>query len=163
MKKTTFAAQRQKYKMFALNLPPYPHKIKQLDKKNMIFDSFRRCYVTLTPEEWVRQHFCHYLCNEKHYPAHRLANEYSLDVNGRSRRCDTVVFDQELQVLCICEYKAPQVAITQAVFEQILRYNWVLKAKYLLLSNGLQHYACQVDYANNQLTFLSDIPSYSEL
>lgn len=152
----------QKYEMFALNLPPYPYKIKEDGTKKLIFDSFRRCYVALSPEEWVRQHFCHYLCQYKHYPAQRMANEYSINLNGLWRRCDTVVFDRQGQVWCICEYKAPSVKIDQHVFEQILRYNWVLKARYLMLSNGLQHYACRIDYEQQQTTFLTDIPAFED-
>lgn len=149
--------------MFDLNLPSYPHKIKLVDKKTMIFDEFRRCYVALTPEEWVRQHFCHYLCQEKHFPALRMANEYSILLNGRKRRCDTVVFDTDMQVLCICEYKAPTVNINNEVFQQILRYHWALQAKYLIVSNGLNHYACQIDYGQNKAVFLQEIPDYSNM
>lgn len=149
--------------MFRLNLPPYEHKIREVEQKKQIFDPFRRCFVALTPEEWVRQHFCQFLCQEKHFPAQRMANEYAIKLNGLSRRCDTVVFDNNLQVLCICEYKAPQVNITQEVFQQILRYNWVLKAKYLIVSNGLKHYACRIDYETQQTIFLQDIPDFTEL
>ncbi|MBO5819720.1 MAG: type I restriction enzyme HsdR N-terminal domain-containing protein [Bacteroidales bacterium] len=149
--------------MFRLNLPPYEYKIREVEQKKQIFDPFRRCFVALTPEEWVRQHFCQFLCQEKHFPAQRMANEYAIKLNGLSRRCDTVVFDKNLQVLCICEYKAPQVNITQEVFQQILRYNWVLKAKYLIVSNGLKHYACRIDYEKQQTIFLQDIPDFSEL
>ncbi len=149
--------------MFDLNLPAYPHKIKVVDKKTMIFDSFRRCFVTLTPEEWVRQHFCHYLCRKKNYPSQRMANEYSIQFNGLKRRCDTVIFDESMQILCICEYKAPTVNIDNEVFQQILRYNWSLKAKYLVLSNGLQHYACQIDYEIQKIHFLHEIPDYQDI
>lgn len=149
--------------MFSLNLPPYDYKIREVEQKKQIFDPFRRCYVALTPEEWVRQHFCQYLCREKHYPIQSIANEYSIKLHGRSRRCDTVIFDKQLEVLCICEYKAPQVEITQEVFQQILRYNWALKAKYLIVSNGLRHYACAIDYEHHQSRFLQEIPDYQDI
>ena len=149
--------------MFALNLPTFDGKTKQSSQGQQIFDPYRQRYVALTPEEWVRQHFCHYLVTEKHYPASRLANEYRIQLNGRQRRCDTVVFDADLQPLVICEYKAPTVEVTERVFQQIMRYDWVLKARLLIVSNGLRHYCCLMDYEHGQSRFLEGIPDYSEL
>lgn len=149
--------------MFALNLPTFDGKIKQSSQGQQIFDPYRQRYVALTPEEWVRQHFCHYLVTEKHYPASRLANEYRIQLNGRQRRCDTVVFDADLQPLVICEYKAPTVEITEKVFQQIMRYDWVLKARLLIVGNGLRHYCCLMDYEHGQSRFLEGIPDYAEL
>ena len=131
--------------------------------KNVIFDSLRKKYVALTPEEWVRQHFIHFLTDFKGYPKGLLANEVQLNLNGTKKRCDTVLFNSELNARMIVEYKAPQVEITQAVFDQITRYNMVLKVEYLIVSNGLHHYCCRIDYQTMKYTFLPDIPAYKDL
>ena len=98
----------------------------------------------LTPEEWVRQHFVHYLMTEKNYPSSLLANEVSLHLNGLSKRCDTVVYNTYLEPIAIAEYKAATVPITRAVFEQILRYYIAFRVQYLIVSNGLVHYCCRI-------------------
>lgn len=149
--------------MFSLNLPPYGTKIMLRDGKNMIWDVIRRKYVALTPEEWVRQHFVHFLIEHKGYPTSLLANEVALTLNGTSRRCDTVLYDRALSPRMIIEYKAPHVSITQKVFDQICRYNLVFHVDYLVVSNGLSHYCCRMDYANNSYQFLSEVPEYSIL
>ena len=149
--------------MLPLNLPSYPAKIQKRNGKNVIFDSLRQKYVALTPEEWVRQHFVHLLIDLKGYPKGLLANEVQLDLNGTKKRCDTVLFNKELNARMIVEYKAPSVEITQAVFDQITRYNMVLKVEYLIVSNGLHHYCCRIDYQTMKYTFLPDIPAYEEL
>lgn len=146
-----------------LNLPEYPLKVKKNGSRLSVFDRLRKRYVTLTPEEWVRQHFVEYLIEEKQFPAALMANEVSLTQNGIKRRCDTLVADREGQPLVIVEYKAPEIEITQQVFDQIVRYNMVLRARYLMVSNGLVHYCCQIDYENNTYSFLSEIPCYGEL
>lgn len=133
------------------------------DDKAFILDVIRRQYVALTPEEWVRQHFVHFLIEHKGYPQSLMANEVQLKLNGMSRRCDTVVYDRALRPRVIIEYKAPSVSITQRVFEQICRYNIVLQVDYLIVSNGLAHYCCKVDYANRSYTFVEDIPEYSNI
>lgn len=133
------------------------------DDKAFILDVIRRQYVALTPEEWVRQHFVHFLIEHKGYPQSLMANEVQLKLNGMSRRCDTVVYDRALRPRVIIEYKAPSVSITQRVFEQICRYNIVLQVDYLIVSNGLVHYCCKVDYANRSYTFVEDIPEYSNI
>ena len=149
--------------MLPLNLPSYPAKILKKNKKNVIFDPLRQKYVALTPEEWVRQHFVHLLTDFKGYPKGLLANEIQLDLNGTKKRCDTVLFNKDLSARMIVEYKAPNIEITQAVFDQITRYNMVLKVEYLIVSNGMRHYCCKIDYNTMQYTFLPDIPSYTEL
>ena len=123
--------------MLALNLPSFPIKMQQRNGKNMIFDPLRKKYVALTPEEWVRQHFIHFLTDFKGYPKGLLANEIQLDLNGTKKRCDTVLYNKDLSARMIVEYKAPHIEITQAVFDQITRYNMVLKVDYLIVSNGL--------------------------
>lgn len=147
--------------MLELNLPPFDEKIIQKDGKSFIFDVIRRQYVVLTPEEWVRQHFIHFLNNHKHYPLSLMANEVQLRLNGMSRRCDTVVYDRLLRPRVIVEYKAPTVCITQQVFDQISRYNMVLQVDYLIVSNGLVHYCCKMDYSTHTYTYLTEIPDYS--
>lgn len=146
-----------------LNLPEYPLNVKKNGSRLTVFDRLRKRHVALTPEEWVRQHFVEYLINEKHYPAALMANEVSLTQNGIKRRCDTLVADREGQPLVIVEYKAPDIEITQQVFDQIVRYNMVLKARYLMVSNGMVHYCCLIDYANSSYSFLSEIPDYDSL
>ena len=149
--------------MPALNLPTFDTKIIVNDGKRQIFDTLRRCYVALTPEEWVRQNFVHYLLDYKGYPAALMGNEVSIILNGMNRRCDTVVYDKALKPRAIIEYKAPGVKITKEVFAQISRYNLILKVDYLIVSNGLQHYCCKMDYNNNTFTFLQEIPEYDKI
>ena len=146
-----------------LNLPEYPLKVKKNGSRLSVFDRLRKRYVALTPEEWVRQHFVEYLIEAKQFPAALMANEVSLTQNGIKRRCDTLVADREGKPLVIVEYKAPEIEITQQVFDQIVRYNMVFRARYLMVSNGMAHYCCLIDYENNTYSFLSEIPSYGEL
>lgn len=148
--------------MFELNLPSFDKKITMKDDKPFILDVIRRQYVALTPEEWVRQHFVHFLIHHKGYPQSLMANEVQLKLNGMSRRCDTVVYDRTLKPRVIVEYKAPTVNITQKVFDQICRYNMVLQVDYLIVSNGLAHYCCKVDNENQTYTFLQEIPVYEQ-
>jgi hypothetical protein len=149
--------------MLSLNLPPYEIKITEREGKRQIFNPLRKSYVALTPEEWVRQHFVNYLLQYKGYPASLTANEVGITLNGMSRRCDTVIYDKSLKPRAIVEYKAPSVKITKEVFAQISRYNLVLRVDYLIISNGLQHYCCKMNYTNNSFTFMQDIPDYNTL
>ena len=150
--------------MQPLNLPAFEANIKKMDGMAKILDTLRRKFVALTPEEWVRQHFVHFLIEHKHYPATLMANEVAVTLNGMSRRCDTVVYRKEgLKPLMIVEYKRPDVEITQRVFNQICRYNMVLEVEWLVVSNGLKHYCCKVNLADGTYTFLKDIPLYSDL
>ncbi len=150
--------------MVELNLPEYEHKVKHRDDGSwIIWDRLRERWVALTPEEWVRQHFVEWLISEKKFPAALMGNEVSLTQNGIARRCDTVVADRTGQPLVIVEYKAPNINITQKTFDQIVRYNIVLHAKYLIVSNGLKHYCCLIDYETSKYRFLETIPCYEEL
>lgn len=149
--------------MLSLNLPKYETKICERDGKLQIFDPLRKCHVTLTPEEWVRQHFVNFLIESRGFPAALMANEVAITVNGMKRRCDTVVYDRQLQPRVIVEYKAPTVKITKEVFAQISRYNLTLKVDYLIVSNGLQHYCCRMDYPNNSYSFMQEIPEYTKI
>ncbi len=149
--------------MESLNLPPYEYRLQKSPRGINIYDTLRHRFVALTPEEWVRQHFVAFLINQKCYPTSLMNNEIALTLNGTRRRCDTVVFDGHGRPLVIIEYKASSIPVTQAVFDQIVRYNMVLQARYLIVSNGLSHYCCRVDYTAHSYEFLPDIPSYTEL
>ena len=149
--------------MLSLNLPAFETKITTREGKNVIFDVIRKRYVALTPEEWVRQHFVNFLITHKGFPQTLMANEVNLNLNGTKKRCDTVLYRRDLSARMIIEYKAPHIEITQQVFDQITRYNMVLKVDYLIVSNGLQHYCCLIDYSNQSYTFLKDIPEYLSL
>lgn len=128
-----------------------------------VYDSLRKKFVVLTPEEWVRQNFTRFLINHLGYPESLMANEIGIKLNNTARRCDTVVFDHTAKPLMIVEYKAPTVAITQKVFDQIVRYNMVLRARYLVVSNGMNHFCCLINYENHSYEFLRDIPRYEDI
>lgn len=146
-----------------LNLPPLANPLLRRDGDIVrIYDRCREVYVKLTPEEWVRQHFVDFLCGELGYPASIIGNEVSLRLNNLSRRADTVVYDAHGEPFIIVEYKAPHIDITQQVFDQIVRYNMVLKAKYLAVSNGLTHYFCAIDYATRRYSFIPTLPAYNK-
>lgn len=125
-----------------------------------IYDPLRRQWVALSPEEWVRQHFTAFLINTMKFPAGLMANEVGLKLNNTLRRMDTIIYDKNLKPWMIVEYKAPSVVLTQAVFDQIARYNSVIKAPYLVVSNGLKHFCCIYD--NNGYSFLHALPAYPE-
>ncbi len=149
--------------MLSLNLPTFEAKVKVKDGKRVIFDPVRCKFVALTPEEWVRQHFVNYLIQYKGYPKELMANEVSLKLNSTSKRCDTVLYDRFLTPLMIIEYKSPFVKITRAVFDQITRYNMALHVRYLVVSNGINHYCCKIDYKDLTYSFLKEIPAYGSL
>ncbi len=142
------------------NLPPHQLKIRKQGDKLEVFDSFRKKYVVLTPEEEVRQHFIHYMIQHKSYPAGLLAVEYSLKVNNMKKRADIVAFSKFGHPLLLVECKAPSIKITQKVFDQIARYNLSLRVDYLIVTNGLEHFCCQLDFKNNRYSFLEEIPDY---
>ena len=149
--------------MYSLNLPSYDAKIRKNGSLMEIYDPLRRKYVVLTPEEWVRQHFVNWLISDKEYPTSLMANEAGIKLNSLTRRCDTVVYDQHLDPLMIIEYKESNISITQDVFDQVVRYNTVLKVPYIVVSNGVNHYCCKMNYEKQSYDFLTDIPNYREL
>jgi hypothetical protein len=149
--------------MYSLNLPYYEPKIRKKGSMMEIYDTIRQKYVALTPEEWVRQHFVNWIITEKGYPVSLMANETGIKLNSLYRRCDTVVYNNQLEPLMIIEYKESNVSINQDVFDQIVRYNIVLKVQYLVVSNGVNHYCCRMDYENQTYEFLTDIPNYMDL
>ncbi len=146
-----------------LNLPQTELKFRREGTLLKVFDPLRRKYVAFTPEENVRQHFVAWLTTSLHYPPSLCANEIELNINGVRRRPDTVVYGIDMKPLVIIEYKAPEVSITQDVFDQIARYNMALHAKYLVVSNGLRHYCCALDYDAMSYHFIPKIPDYSDL
>ena len=148
--------------MIRLNLPRYPFRIKSKENKLYIFDKNRKKEVLLTDEEWVRQHFVEYLVTGKNYPRSRVAVEKQCQVGQMTKRTDIIVFDRKGEVEIIVECKAPGIEINQDTFDQIARYNLALNASYIMVTNGLNHYYCQMDLVGERYTFLKDIPSYKE-
>lgn len=149
--------------MQELNLPRYEISVKRNGERLTIFDFLRRRHVALTPEEWVRQHFVHFLVEHKGYPKGLMANEVELSVGEKNLRCDSILYDPSLKPRMIVEYKAPSVVVTQKVFQQIATYNLLLHVDYLVVSNGLTHYCVKMDYDNQKYLFLDDIPDYKNL
>ena len=148
--------------MQKLNLPSYTFKLKSNENKQFIFDIIRKKYVVLTPEEWVRQHLIHYLITDKGYPKSLITVEKQLTVNNLKKRFDILIFNNSGQPEIIIECKSPKVSISQHTFNQISRYNLALNATHILVSNGLQHYFCQLDKNNKQYVFLKELPHYDE-
>lgn len=147
--------------MIRLNLPQFPFRIKSKENKLYIFDPNRKKQVLLTEEEWVRQHFIEYLIQVKKYPRSLVAVEKQCKVEGLSKRTDVLVFDREGQIQIIVECKAPGVSIDQSVFDQIARYNRSLKAKFLVVTNGMEHFYCQMDHDEEAYRFLPELPDYA--
>ncbi|MFT6844223.1 MAG: putative type IV restriction endonuclease [Flavobacteriales bacterium] len=135
----------------------------QLKKGELIFDSVRKKWLKLTPEEWVRQHLVEYLHVQAGYPKSLMAIESGLKVNNLQKRTDLVLFGANSNKLMLVECKAPSVAINQEVFNQIARYNMTLKVEFLMVTNGLKHYCCKIDFENEKFIFLNDIPTYEQL
>ncbi len=146
--------------MLELNLPKYSFKVKSNENKTYIFDKIRKKYIVLTPEEWVRQNFVEYLIQEKKYPLSLINVEKQITINSLKKRFDILIFNKQGESDIIVECKAPSVKITQATFDQIARYNLELNAKYLIVTNGLEHYYCILDHEKMKYHFLQDIHDY---
>jgi type I site-specific restriction-modification system R (restriction) subunit len=146
--------------MQTLNLPSYEFRIKKEEGKSYIFDGVRKRYVLLTPEEWVRQHFIRYLVHEKKYPESLMAVEKQIILNGKQFRFDLLVYRRNGEPLLIAEFKAPGVKISQDTFDQVVRYNMALKVERVVVSNGMQHYVCEIDYEVNSYKFLKEVPAF---
>ena len=145
-----------------LIIPPVELKIVRRNDVFMVFDPLRRNYYVLTPEEFIRQIFVKWMINDLGYPSSVMANEIGIKLNDTYRRCDTVVFSTSGNPLMIIEYKAPGIEITQDTFNQIVRYNMQLKAKYLVVSNGIRNYCCKIDYERETYDFIRVIPTYRD-
>ena len=147
----------------ALNFPAFDVRTRTKGKRTLIFDSIRKKYVALTPEEWVRQHLIHYIISEKKYPASLISVETPLKYAYVDKRSDVLVYNRNGQPLMLAECKTPEVAITQKVFEQIAVYNLTIQAPCLMATNGLQHYCLAAATENSPASFLKEIPVYEEL
>ena len=146
--------------MQKLNFPEYNFRFKSSENKPLVFDEIRKKFVVLTPEEWVRLHVIQFLLKEKYYPKSLINVEKQLKLNNTTKRYDVVTFNNDGSIFLIVECKSPSVQITQATFDQIARYNLALKAEYLMVSNGLEHYFCQMDFEAGRYVFLKEIPNY---
>jgi hypothetical protein len=150
--------------MQRLNLPSYDFKIiEDENNKLQILDELRRKYVRLTPEEWVRQNFIKYIIEDREFPKGLIAIEMAVDISKNKNRCDVVCFNKEGKAVLIIECKAPKVKITKEVFDQAARYNMNLKTQYVIMTNGLNHYCCKVDYDKRSVTYLKEIPKFKEI
>ncbi len=147
--------------MIPLNLPKYHFKLKEEDNKVFIFDSIRKKYLQLTPEEWVRQNIIQFLIEEKKYPKSLFSIEKGIKVSNTSKRVDIAIFNKDRQIEVLIECKAPEAKITQNAFDQIARYNLTLNAKYLVVTNGIEHYYAKLDYKNKKYIFLKELPTYN--
>ena len=148
--------------MIPLNLPKYHFKLKEEDHKVFIFDSIRKKYIQLTPEEWVRQNIIQFLIEEKKYPKSLFSIEKGIKVSNTSKRVDIAIYNTDKRIEVLIECKSPEVKITQNAFDQIARYNLTLDAKYLVVTNGLNHFFAVIDNINNKYIFLKDLPSYQK-
>lgn len=148
--------------MAPLNLPIYPFRFKALGQKKMIFDEVRKKFVVLTPEEWVRQNFIRFLITEKNFPASLINIEKKVIYNTLKKRYDVLVY-QNTTPLVLIECKSQEIKLTQTVLDQLARYNFDLKVKYLVVTNGLQHIYCIMDYSNRTYHFIEELPEYGLL
>jgi Type I site-specific restriction-modification system, R (restriction) subunit and related helicases len=149
--------------MWQLNLPEYKFRIKKQEEKYFIFDNQRKRYVSLTPEEWVRQHFIRFLIKEKGYPAALLAVEKQLNMNGMKKRCDAILYNNEAKPILIIELKAPNVPISQNTFDQVAVYNAKLKVDFFMISNGIEHFCCRVNPETTRYEFFPEIPDFNHI
>jgi hypothetical protein len=147
--------------MQKLNFHSYSFRFKNSENKVSIFDEIRKKFIILTPEEWVRQHVIQFLLQEKKYPISHINVEKSLKVNGLRKRYDVVVYNPDGSIYILIECKAPAIKIAQATFDQIARYNMTMDAQFLMVTNGLNHYFCEMDFENEKYQFLAQLPNYT--
>ena len=146
--------------MLKLSFPNYEFRLKKIDEKKFIFDEIRKKYIELTAEEWVRQNCVKFLINEKKYKSQLIAIEKKIILNNLTKRFDIIAYDNNGDPNLLVECKAPNIAIRQETFDQILSYNRVINSKYLMITNGIIHYYCKIDNIDNKINFLKDIPNY---
>jgi hypothetical protein len=149
--------------MKELNLPGIDLRIRNREGKQEVFDQVRKKYVRLTEEEWVRQHFLHFLIIQKNVPPSLIAVETTIRYNNLTKRCDIVVYNRNGKPVLVVECKAPEIAISQDVFNQVAMYNMTLKVKFLVVTNGMEHYSCEIDHEKVSFRFLNDIPDFNEM
>ena len=147
--------------MQKLNFPDYEFRFKNSENKTSIFDEIRKKFIILTPEEWVRQNVVRFLIDEKKYPKSLINVEKTLKINDLTKRYDIVIFNSDGTINVLIECKSTKIEITQTVFDQIARYNMTLKANYLMVTNGLNHYICKIDFENEKYSFLESLPNYT--
>jgi hypothetical protein len=147
--------------MLKLSFPNYEFRLKKIDEKRFIFDEIRKKYIELTAEEWVRQNCIKFLINEKKYKSQLIAVEKKIILNNLTKRFDIIAYDNNGDPNLLVECKAPNIAIRQETFDQILSYNRVINSKYLMITNGIIHYYCKIDNIDNKINFLKDIPNYT--
>ncbi len=146
--------------MKKLNLPDYTFKFKKFEEKTFIFDSFRKKYVALTPEEWVRQNFLTYLAEEKGYRRSLIVVEAPVKYLSMKKRCDALIYNSKGERIMIIECKSPDTVLSQKTFDQAVRYNFPLQVKHLTITNGLMHYCCEIDYLSGEYKFLDVVPGF---
>ncbi|MCD4736786.1 MAG: type I restriction enzyme HsdR N-terminal domain-containing protein [Bacteroidales bacterium] len=149
--------------MVRLNLPEYELKIRKTGLQTEILDPVRKKYIKLTPEEWVRQNFLMYLVHEKGVPQSHLKTEAGFLLNKMTKRFDILVSGKNGEPLMLVECKAPEIKIDQKVFDQVARYNMVFKVHFLIVTNGISHFCCMMDFENRKYHFLEEIPLYTEM
>jgi hypothetical protein len=149
--------------MKQLQFPSYSFRFKNSENKVAIFDEIRKKFIIITPEEWVRQHVVQFLLQDKKYPKSHINVEKILKINDLSKRYDVVVYNPDGSILILVECKAPEIKISQQTFDQIARYNLTLNAEYLMVTNGLNHYFCKMDYETEKYDFLTELPEYQSL
>ena len=149
--------------MKQLQFPSYSFRFKNSEKKVAIFDEIRKKFIIITPEEWVRQHVVQFLLQDKKYPKSHINVEKLLKINDLNKRYDVVVYNPDGSIFILVECKAPEIKISQHTFDQIARYNMTLNAEYLMVTNGLNHYFCKMDYENEKYDFLPELPEYQSL
>tara|TARA_Y100001958_G_C21041366_1_gene410836 strand:- start:225 stop:674 length:450 start_codon:yes stop_codon:yes gene_type:complete len=143
-----------------LNFKNYHLKTKIKENKQYVFDEVRKKYIILTPEEWVRQNCIQFLIHEKKYPKSLISVEKKLSINTLTKRYDIIIFNSSGEIYLLVECKSPKVKISQKTFDQLARYNLAFKSRYVMITNGLTHYFCEVDYVNKKYSFLKEVPSY---
>jgi hypothetical protein len=148
--------------MQPLHFPSYPFRTRRVERGVEIWDIIRKKWLLLTPEEWVRQHTVAYLINDLQYPQGLISVERSLKVNGLQKRADIVVFDKTSIPFLLVECKAPEIEISQGVFDQAARYNLTLKVPYLMVTNGLRHFCAQINPEECSWNYLQDLPAFKQ-
>jgi hypothetical protein len=143
-----------------LSFPKYSFRLKNRENKRFIFDEIRKKFVVLQPEEWVRQHCLKFLIKNKKFPKSLINVEKELQINGLTKRYDIVVYNPDGSIHLIVECKSTKISINQNTFDQIARYNLALKARYLMVTNGINHYYCAMDFESERYQFLKEIPDY---
>lgn len=146
--------------MQRLNFGNYNFRFRNSGEKVSVFDEIRRKFIVLTPEEWVRQHVVHFLLHEKRFPKSLINVEKLLTINGLTKRYDVVVYNPDGTIFILVECKAPQIKISQTVFDQIARYNMTMRSRFLMVTNGHNHYFCRMDFDNERYVFLDALPDY---